>query len=108
MLFELIWAALVDLLGSAATATLIRRSVKRAALRVPELGGFTISRERFEYQYALPPAWKESKESLDGLRELVRDLRWLLVELTGPVVLHRLSGIPDLERCRVFPTENAP
>jgi hypothetical protein len=109
VLFEFIWVALVDLLGSAATATLIRRSLKRAAARVPELDGISISRERFEYRYVLPPEWKDSATgALDGLRELARELRPLLLELTGPVVLRRLRGIPDLERCRVFPSENEP
>ncbi len=107
VLFEHIWAALIDLLGSAATATLIRRSLKRAAERAPGLEGIAISRERFEYRYALPPGWKDSPTgALDGLREVARELQPLLLELTGSVVLHRLRGIPDLERCRVFPSEN--
>lgn len=106
VLFELIWGALVDLLGSAATATLIRRSLKRAAVRVPDLNGISINRERFEYRYVLPLEWKDcAAGALDGLRELSRELYPLLLELTGSVVLHRLRGIPDLERCRVLPAE---
>lgn len=107
VLFELIWVALVDLLGSAATATLIRRSLKRAAARAPELAGISISRERFEYRYVLSSEWRDNATgALDGLRELGRELQPLLFELTGLVVLHRLRGMPDLERCRVFPPEN--
>jgi hypothetical protein len=109
VLFELIWVSLVDLLGSAATATLFRRSLRRAAARVPELDGISISRERFEYRYVLPSGWKDSTpRALDGLREVARELQPLLLELTGSVVLHRLRGIADLERCRVFPSENEP
>jgi hypothetical protein len=109
VLFELIWGALVDLLGSAATATLIRRSLKHTAARVPGLAGISISRDRFEYRYVLSPEWKDNATgALDGLRELGRELQLLLFELTGPVVLHRLRGMPDLERCRVFPPENGP
>ena len=109
VLFEFIWGALVDLLGSAATATLIRRSLKRAAARIPGLAGISISRERFEYRYVLSSEWKDNATgALDGLRELGRELHVLLIELTGPVVLHRLRGVPDLERCRVFPPENEP
>ncbi|WP_225414155.1 hypothetical protein [Stigmatella hybrida] len=108
-LFELIWAALVDLLGSAAAATLIRRSLKRAAERAPGLNGISISRERFEYRYVLPAGWKDNPSgALDGLREVGRELHPLLLELTGLVVVHRLRGIPALERCRVFPSENEP
>jgi hypothetical protein len=109
VLFELIWVALVDLLGSAATATLIRRSLKRAAERVPGLDGISISRERFEYRYVLPPGWKDNAAGgLDGLREVARELQPLLLELTGSVVLHRLRGIPELEQCRVFRSEDEP
>jgi len=107
-LFELLWTALADLLGSAATATLLRRSVKRAASRVPELADLTIKREGLEYCYVLPPAWKErtNDTALSELREIARELGPLLVELTGPVVIQRLRGIPELERCRLFHPEN--
>ena len=109
VLFEHIWAALVDLLGSAATATLIRRSLKRAAERVPGLEGISVSRERFEYRYVLPRGWKDNPAgALEGLREVAGELQPLLLELTGSVVLHRLRGIPDLERCRVFRSEDEP
>jgi hypothetical protein len=107
-LFELMWTALVDLLGSAATATLLRRSVKRAASQVPELADLTIKREGLEYCYVLPPAWKERANgtALSGLHEVARELEPLLVELTGLVVIQRLRGIPELKRCRVFLPEN--
>lgn len=102
------WAALVDLLGSAATATLLRRSLKRAVARAPELADLTISRDGLEYCYALPSTWREKARGagIMGLRELTRELRPLLVELTGPVVIHRLRGIPELEACRLFAPEN--
>ncbi|MGQ0507860.1 MAG: hypothetical protein ACT4TC_21370 [Myxococcaceae bacterium] len=110
VLFELIWVALSELLGSAATATLIRRSVKRAVPRAPTLGGITVTKERFEYQYQLPPSWSAGSEhpekSFEDLRELVQELRPILVELTGPVVIHRLYSIPDLERCRLLTLES--
>ena len=106
-LFELIWEGLVDLLGGAATATLVRRSLKRGASRAPALAAITIQKDRFEYRYSLPAEWAgEGKaQALDGLRELARELEPLLVELTGSVVVHRLRSIPDLERCSVFPPE---
>lgn len=109
VLFEVVWAALVDLLGTPAAATLLRRSLKRAAERVPELRGISIIRERFEYHFVLPPEWKTGATgTLDGLREVARELQPILRELTGPVVLHRLRGIPELERCRLFPPEDEP
>ncbi|NTX17070.1 hypothetical protein HUA74_23290 [Myxococcus sp. CA051A] len=107
VLFEVLWSALADLLGTPATATLIRRSLKHAARTVPELQGISVSRERFEYHLFLPPEWKAGTAgTLDGLREVARELQPLLRELTGPVVLRRLRGIPEIERCRLFPPED--
>jgi hypothetical protein len=39
----LLWASLADLLGSAATAALLRRAAKRAEPMCPELGGMVIA-----------------------------------------------------------------
>lgn len=108
VLFGLIWASLVDLLGSAATATLIRRSLKRAAMRAPALAHVKVEREQFEYRYVLPAEWNDETSSLDGLRELARELSPLLAELTGPVALQRLRGIEDLRKSRVFFSEDEP
>lgn len=107
VLFELIWASLVDLLGTPATATLIRRSLKLASQAAPELQGILVSRERFEYRLVLPPEWRDGTlGTLDGLRAFARELQPLLQELTGPVVVRRLRGIPEIERCRLFPPED--
>ncbi|NVJ24416.1 MULTISPECIES: hypothetical protein [Myxococcus] len=108
VLFEVIWGSLVDLLGTPATATLIRRSLKLAAQNAPELQGISVSRERFEYRLILPPEWRDGTiGTLDGLRAVARELQPLLQELTGPVVVRRLRGIPEVERCRLFPPEDA-
>lgn len=104
-LFTQIWLTLTDLLGSAATATLLRRSLRRAALTVPELQRIEITRERFEYRFAIPPAWHQGEVPPDALRALARELQPLLIELTGPVVLNRLRSDPELSRCQVFPLE---
>jgi hypothetical protein len=95
--FAVLWSALHDVMGSAATATLLRRAARHAVARAPELGGFEVHRVRFEYRYVVPPAW-----SHEALGALMSELRPLLVELTGPVVLRRLHGIPELESCGHF------
>src|SRR4051794_7481491 len=93
--FAILWAALHDVIGSAATAALLRRAARQAAHRSPELVGLVVLRDRFEYRYEMPRAWaKEARESLDAL---LSELRPLLIELTGPVVLRRLHGIPELQ-----------
>src|ERR1043165_4027597 len=56
-LFGLLWAALADVLGTAAAAVLLRRAGQRAVLRAPELVELSVTREAFEYRYTLPAAW---------------------------------------------------
>jgi hypothetical protein len=102
-LFALVWETMADVLGSAATATLVRRSVKRAATRRLDLDQVRISRNGFDYSYALPDAWRNSHpEAVVSLRELARELTPLLVELTGSVIVRRLAAVPELHRCEVF------
>ncbi len=109
-LFTLLWEALADVLGTAATATLLRRAARRAAHRYPELAELAISREKLEYRYTLPPAWAGGSVGTPlALRQLVAELRPLLVELTGMVVVRRLERIPELrERGVISPQEEQP
>jgi hypothetical protein len=58
-LFTLLWEELADVLGTAATAVLVRRAARRAAHRRPELAELAISRENLEYRFILPRAWTE-------------------------------------------------
>jgi hypothetical protein len=99
-IFVVLWAVLVDILGSPATAALLRRSAKRRLGDFPELGELAIKRQGFEYAYAVPEDWKHANErSNAALQALVKDLSALLLELTGPVVLHRLKAVPQLAKC---------
>ena len=106
-LFTLIWDALADVLGTATTAALLRRAARRAAPRCSELAELSISREKLEYRYTLPSTWAHDPDVTPlALRELVDELRPLLVELTGPVVFRRLERIPELrERGIIHPQE---
>ena len=106
LLFGALWETLDDIMGSAATATLVRRALKHASSRWPGLDGLSITRERFEYRYALPESWQREPDlGLSALKGLTRELQPLLVELTGAVVLHRLRSVRELERCGLFPAE---
>src|SRR5438309_5380881 len=90
--FNILWDSLADVLGTAAAATLLKRAARRAATRSPELAWLVFQREELRYGYSLPPAWKEESEGTPpALRELVTDLRPILVELTGQVVLRHLE-----------------
>jgi hypothetical protein len=108
--FELLWETLADILGTAATATLLRRAARAAAQRFPELDELAVAKEGLEYRHKVPESWKDS---VDGMRpafcELVRQLRPLLIELTGSIVIRRLDRNPELrERGTACPVERKP
>jgi hypothetical protein len=101
--FEVVWNTLVGVLGTAATATLLRRAARSAAARrpeLPELHGFQVLRDGLDYRFVLPPSWSSEREDcLRTVRHLVREeLRPLLEELTGPVVVRLLERQPELQR----------
>ena len=100
-LFGAVWDALTDLMGSSATATLIRRAAKHAASKRPELGVLTIHRPVFEYEYILPERWKDDGHGRAELDELMRNLVPLLTELTGSIAVQRLQSISALTRAGV-------
>ena len=96
-IFALLWDSLADLLGSAATATLVRRAVTRAVGRCPELAELLVARNHLDYVYTVPSSWENGvRHSSPALHELVRELRPLLVDLTGTVVINHLERIPAL------------
>jgi hypothetical protein len=103
-LFGVLWRALADILGTAATATLLRRAARGAAPRWPELLDLAITRESFEYRYRVPASWNHATpNSSEALRDLVSELWSLLVDLTGSVVVSRLAQIPELVDRGVIP-----
>jgi hypothetical protein len=105
-LFALVWNALADLLGTAATATLLRRAAKRAVTREPALAELVIVRENLEYGYTLPSTWKDGAGALGGpLRSLIEELLPLLVELTGPIAVRHLAQIPELREQGLVPPQ---
>jgi hypothetical protein len=95
-LFGVLWNALTDLMGSSATATLMRRAAKHAAAKRPGLSVLVIHRPMFEYEYIVPARWNEDRVALEDLGELVHTLVPLLTELTGLIAVRRLRSIPDL------------
>jgi hypothetical protein len=108
-LFELLWESLADVLGTAATATLLRRAIKRAAAHTSwEL--VIIARKGLDYEYRLPETWQEpdNEEALGALRILAAELRVLLVELTGPVVVRRLGRLAPFRKRGINFTDEVP
>ena len=94
-MFGLLWRSLSDLLGSATTATLLRRSKNALARRLPAAAAIGIEREALEYGYTLPPSWsQEAGDGMDLVYALVDELRPLLMELTGATILDELDRVP--------------
>lgn len=101
-LFGAVWDTLTDLMGTSATATLVRRAVKRGASKQPQLGVLTIHRPVFEYEYVIPERWKDDGNGRAELDELMRNLVPLLTELTGQIAVQRLQNVTSLVRAGVL------
>jgi nucleotide-binding universal stress UspA family protein len=98
-LFDSLWESLADLLGTAATATLLRRAIKRASADHAKLPNVIVN-NAIAYEYELPDAWRQPNrpEALEALRALAGELGRLLVQLTGPVVVRRLQRHREFEK----------
>jgi hypothetical protein len=97
-LFAIVWETLADVIGTAAAATLVRRSARRA-----RVDGLSVSRDGFKYTYCVPPEWSEDRpEPVLALRAVARELGPLLIELTGRVLLRRLVTAPELARNQIL------
>ena len=99
-LFDLLWETLADVLGTAATATLLRRSINEAAARTAWSKPIVVARNGLDYTYRLPETWQQpgNDEAVDALRIVAAELRVLLVALTGPVVVARLGHLAPLRK----------
>ena len=102
-LFAIVWDAVAEGLGTAATAAIVRRAAGRAATDNPELIDVVVRREKFEYRYTLPHAWSQTARVTTpeqrmpiALHALIAEIGRLLVELTGTVFIGRLEQIPAL------------
>jgi hypothetical protein len=105
-LFAQLWDTLADVLGTAATAALLRRSLKRAAARHTELLELEIYRHGFSYEYKVPESWTApGNESVAAVQDLARELWPILIERTGEVVVRRLARIPGLQAGPLSPSE---
>ena len=106
-LFDVLWESLADILGTAATATLLRRAIKRAAPETSSSEPITVARNGLDYEYYLPETWKQpgNEEAINVFRAVAAELRVLLVELTGPVVVRRLSRLAPLLKLGIDFTE---
>jgi hypothetical protein len=96
--FAVLWEELADVLGTAATATLVRRAVRDAGLDRPGPPPVVVNPTPLSYEYCVPDAWRDAgdPEALASLQAVAGQLAGLLRELTGDVVLRRLARAPVL------------
>jgi len=110
-LFDLLWESLADVLGTAAAATLLRRAIKRAAAHDPSVEGVIVVRNGPDYEYRLPETWRQpqaNEEAFGALRRVAIELRMLLIELTGPVVVRRLARLASFRKLGIDFSDEAP
>jgi hypothetical protein len=109
-LFDVLWGSLADMLGTAATATLLRRAIKQAASQTSWSEPVVVIRNGLDYEYRLPEAWKQpgNEKALGALRVVAAELRVLLVELTGPVVVRRLARLAPFREQGIDFSDEAP
>ena len=109
-LFDLLWESLADVLGTAATATLVRRALKQVASQTPGSEPVSVTRNGLEYEYRLPETWKQpsNEDAIGALRAVAAELRVLLVELTGTVVVARLGRLAAFRKSGIDFSDEAP
>jgi len=109
-LFDLLWESLADVLGTAATATLVRRALKRVASQTSGSEPVSVTRNGLEYEYRIPETWKQpgNEEAIGAFRAVAAELRVLLVELTGTVVVARLARLAAFRKSGIDFSDEAP
>ena len=106
--FKRLWEALADLLGSAATAILVRRALARSLPASPELHDLIIARGNLEYRYTLPRAWSDrTPDAFAALRVFLGELWPLLEQMTGPIAAERVGRVVPGLAMHLPPTEPA-
>ncbi len=97
-MFAWLWGRLSDVLGTPATAALMRRAISVAAGEHPDLRGIVISRERLTYVYSLPDAYCADgvQQLVPAYKALLREVLRLTGELTGGVMVRGLIKNQEL------------
>jgi hypothetical protein len=109
-LFVLLWDTLSNILGTAATATLIGRASKRALPSAPALAEISITTKRFIYEYRLPDSWRapDNANAAAAFDRLLVELVPLLTALTGQVVVRQLARLEPFVAKRLLVAQEPP
>ena len=106
----LLWDTVSNILGTAATATLIARAIKRALPSAPALAELSITTQKFTYEYRLPDTWRapDNAAAAAGFDRLLEELVPLLTALTGQVVVRQMARLEPFSAKRLMVEEEPP
>jgi hypothetical protein len=106
----LLWETLSNILGTAATATLIARALKRALPSTPGLAELSITTKHFTYDYLLPEGWctRDDACGVAAVDRLLEELVPLLTTLTGHVVVRQLARLEPFAANRLLIEQEPP
>jgi len=106
-LFGLLCETMTEVLGTTATAVLVRRAAQRAAAHWPVLRQLVIRQDGLAYQFQVPETWQEGSnpEAFAALRALGQEVCQLLHAMTGPVVIRRLARLMPLRQYGIIPEQ---
>jgi hypothetical protein len=99
-LFDLLWDALADVLGTATAAIILRRAIQQAALATGSSERVMVFRNGKDYEYRVPGTWRRpgNDAAVDALRGVAAALRLLLIQLTGPVLVDQLGRLAPFQK----------
>jgi hypothetical protein len=109
-LFVVLWDTLSNILGTAATATLIARAIKRALPSTPGLAELSITTRKFTYECRLPECWRKADNAAaaKAFDRLLEELVPLLTALTGRVVVRHMARLEPFSAKRLLIDEEPP
>ncbi len=85
-IYDALHETLSEVVGRTATEALLRRALRRAGSRHPELAELARTGGGSPVEW-----WTDGRHDMSYLRAIMRELWPLLIEITGPVVIARLE-----------------
>ena len=94
LVFSVLWNELRETIGTAPTATLLRRAIIISNEACPLLEEITIDKDGREYRYDIPTDVDLDPETCTNIGQFVDNVLALLHKLTGKVLVRQLMANP--------------
>ncbi|MCE5199156.1 MAG: hypothetical protein ABFD54_07080 [Armatimonadota bacterium] len=94
LVFSVLWNELKETIGSAPTATLLRRAIIISQDTCPVLARIIIEKNGREYRYEVPAEADLDPQTCDQIGDFVDTVLALLARLTGNVLVRQLLSNP--------------